>query len=77
MEIIDTGSDLNAYAKLENQSGCCSPAMASALPIAAARSCCGPRPSSPDLHRPLADLLRRYNVNDYAASVRVFAVKTM
>ncbi|HEX2641222.1 MAG TPA: arsenite methyltransferase, partial [Pyrinomonadaceae bacterium] len=28
VEVIDTGSDLNAYAKVENQSGCCSPAMA-------------------------------------------------
>ena len=27
------------------------------------------------LHGRLLDLLRRYNVNDYAASVRVFAVK--
>ena len=26
VDIIDTGSDLNAYAKVENQSGCCSPA---------------------------------------------------
>ncbi len=77
VEIIDTGSDLNAYAKVENQSGCCSPAMASALPVAAAGSCCGPRPPSPGLQRSFADLLRRYNVNDYAASVRVFAVKTM
>jgi ubiquinone/menaquinone biosynthesis C-methylase UbiE len=77
VEIVDTLSDLNAYAKVENQSGCCSPAMASALPVAAAGCCCGPRPSSPGLHRPLADLLRRYNVNDFAASVRVFAVKTM
>ena len=32
-------------------------------------------PGDADLHRRLADLLRRYNVNDYAASVRVFAVK--
>jgi hypothetical protein len=28
-----------------------------------------------NLHHRLADLLARYNVNDYAASVRVFAVK--
>jgi hypothetical protein len=28
-----------------------------------------------DLHERLADLWRGYNVNDYAASVRVFAVK--
>src|SRR5579883_3178111 len=29
VEVIDTGADLNAYAKVENQSGCCSPAPAS------------------------------------------------
>ncbi len=28
-----------------------------------------------ELHQRLADLLRRYDVNEYAASVRVFAVK--
>src|SRR5580658_78221 len=28
VEIVDSGSDLNAYAKMENQSGCSSPAMA-------------------------------------------------
>ena len=27
VEIVDSGADLNAYAKVENQSGCCSPAM--------------------------------------------------
>jgi len=27
---------------------------------------------SPELHSKLADLMARYNVNDYAASVRVF-----
>ena len=76
VDIIDTGSDLNAYAKVENQSGCCSPAMETALPMVSAISCCSPTPSNEaDLHRRLADLLQRYNVNDYAASVRVFAVK--
>ena len=30
---------------------------------------------SSELHGRLADLLARYNVNDYAASVKVFAVK--
>ena len=29
VEVIDTGADLNAYAKVENQGGCCSPAAAS------------------------------------------------
>ena len=76
VDVIDTGSDLNAYAKVENQSGCCSPAMASALPLAPTGGCCAPAPSGgADLHLRLADLLRRYDVNDFAASVRVFAVK--
>ena len=84
VEIIDSGSDLNAYAKAENQSGCCSPAAAGdssqaqsrSLPVSSA--CCTPDPAgaaASSMHERLADLLRRYNVNDYAASVRVFAVK--
>jgi SAM-dependent methyltransferase len=72
VEVIDTGADLNAYAKVENQSGCCSPSAASATPIQA--GCCTP-PADDGLHRRLADLLTRYDVNDYAASVRVFALK--
>jgi arsenite methyltransferase len=75
VEIIDTGSDLNAYAKLENQSSCCS--SSSTLPLVSASSCCSSPSGNADLHQRLADLLRRYNVNDYAASVRVFAVKPM
>jgi SAM-dependent methyltransferase len=76
VEVIDTGADLNAYAKVENQSGCCSPAMASAtgLPVVPDSGYCGPACAS-DLHDRLADLLSRYNVNEYAASVKVFAVK--
>lgn len=76
VDIIDTGSDLNAYAKVENQSGCCSPSMGSKLPLVSASSCCSTTPSSEtNLHQQLAELLRRYDVNDYAASVRGFAVK--
>jgi arsenite methyltransferase len=63
VQVVDTHKDLNAYAKVENQSGCCSPSM---------NSCCG---DSPGVHKTLADLLQRYNVNDYAASVQVFALK--
>lgn len=82
VEIMDTGSDLNAYSKVENQSGCCSPVMveseqeSKSLPLAAS-ACCAPQPTNAEgeLHTDLADLLRRYNVNDYAASVKVFAVK--
>lgn len=83
VEVIDAGSDLNAYAKVENQAGCCSPAMTqiggakNSLPTLDS-ACCTPTPTSgteTELHADLAELLRRYNVNDYAASVKVFAVK--
>jgi arsenite methyltransferase len=37
--------------------------------------CTSAPPNDSTFHRQMADLLRRYNVNDYAASVRVFAVK--
>ena len=67
VEVIDSRSDLNAYAKVENQAGCCSPAMQNGLPVV---SCC-----TSDLHTRLADLLSKYDVNEYAASVRVYAVK--
>jgi arsenite methyltransferase len=67
VDILDTGADLNAYAKVEGQSGCCSPSMDSGLPVVS----CG----STELHDRLSDLLTRYNVNEYAASVRVYAIK--
>jgi len=75
--VSDSGSDLNAYAKVENQSGCCSPAMskpATSLTIAdAGGGCCAPGSS---VHAGLSDLLTRYDVNEYAASVKVFALKS-
>ena len=73
VEVIGTGADLNAYAKVENQGGCCPPA-ASGLPIIDS-GCCSSQPADDTLHARLLDLLTRYNVNDFAASVRVFAVK--
>jgi arsenite methyltransferase len=74
-----SGRDLNAYAKVENQAGCCSPS-ASALSIAEVGCCSTTGESSSDslsaaFHERVKDLLSRHNVNDYAASVRVFAVK--
>lgn len=79
VQIVDSGADLNAYAKVENASGCCSSKVS--LPIAnqpASSSCCGPKTAdtgSGELHKRMAQLLSRYNVNDYAASVKVYAVK--
>jgi ubiquinone/menaquinone biosynthesis C-methylase UbiE len=73
VEVVDTGKDLNAYAKVENQSGCCSPTSPSLDVVET--NCCSTDASNAELHGRLADLLRRYDVNEYAASVRVFAVK--
>jgi arsenite methyltransferase len=84
VEVVDSGADLNTYTKIENQSGCCTPAMAAAstesrtLPVATA-SCCTPGTGAGsadgDLQQSLANLLGRYNVNDFAASVKVYAIK--
>jgi len=69
VEIVDSGSDLNAYAKVENQSACCSPAMDDSA------SCSTPAPVDPTVHRELTDLLSKYDVNSAAASVKVYAIK--
>lgn len=68
VEIVDSGADLNAYAKVENQSGCCSPAMAGG-------SCCSSAPDAATLHGELSALLKEFDVNAAAASVKVFAIK--
>ena len=70
IEIVDGQVDLNAYSKVEGQAGCCSPSMGdgSGLPIV---SCC----STSEVHADLNDLISRYDINAYAASVKVYAVK--
>jgi len=68
VEILDSGADLNAYSKAENQSGCCSPAMSNG-------SCCSPEADRSALHAELADLLSEFDINSAAASVKVYAVK--
>jgi arsenite methyltransferase len=77
VEVIDSGADLNAYAQVENQATCCpAPSSSAALPIADG-GCCAPGGLSLNdeaLHARLADLLKRYDVNDFAASVKVYAV---
>lgn len=75
VEVVDTHSDLMAYALLDGQSACCSPAMTApsgGLPIAT--ECCAP-PASEGFHQELAALFEQYNPNDYAASVRIYAIK--
>lgn len=66
VQIIESGNDLNLYKKVENQSACCSPRI-SEFPIIS--DCCS------EVHNSLSDLIARYDINEYAASVKVYAVK--
>ncbi|MDR3619052.1 MAG: arsenite methyltransferase [Paludisphaera borealis] len=79
VEVVDSGADLNAYAKVENQAACCPPPASTPSGLAVVDAgCCAVGPAAvvdEALHARLADLLRRYDVNDYAASVKVYAVK--
>src|SRR5271155_4981756 len=69
VEIVDSGADLNAYSKGENQSACCSPAIDG-------ESCCAPAPDiAASLHTELTELLTKYDINAAAASVKVYAIK--
>ena len=100
VEIIDSGADLNAYAQIDGQVGCCGGEMVAEPVTIGAASCCTPAPAgssdcctplepvaigeaccspaeaaTPELITRLAELARLHNLNDYAASVKVFAVK--
>lgn len=89
VEILDSQTDLNAYGAVGKQSVCCSPAMgdtadqaAKIKPRAGAAlnvldsDCCGNTPlTAAGIHEDLAMLAEKYNLNEYAASVKVFAVK--
>jgi hypothetical protein len=74
VQVLDTHKDLNAYAQVEGQAGCCSPAASDSGGLPMAEACCGGSEAT-GIHRALADILARYNVNDYAASVQVYALK--
>ncbi len=79
VEIVDSGADLNAYTKVENQSGCCSPSMSTSDGLTVlGDSCCSSDAGSPTaLHQELTELLSEYDVNNAAASVKVYAVKPL
>jgi SAM-dependent methyltransferase len=84
VQVIDTAKDLNAYALAGGSSACCSaPVARSYIPV----SCCSAPRSASDtlplaqtdgdaLHERLAQLLARYDVSEFAASVQVYAIKT-
>jgi arsenite methyltransferase len=75
VEVIDSGKDLNAYKKVENQSSCCSGAKQELTQLSgdAPASCCGSSRGS--VHKDLGALLDEFDVNAMAASVKVYAIK--
>ena len=67
--IKDSKADLNVY-KEGGNAVCCGPKL----------SCCDPTSDSPgkesvDFHKSMSDLLDAFDVNEYAASVKIFALK--
>jgi arsenite methyltransferase len=75
VEIVDSGADLNAYSKVENQAGCCSPSMDTTSGLTVLSESCCSTDSPTSLHQDLTTLLSEYDVNTAAASVKVYAVK--
>jgi SAM-dependent methyltransferase len=76
VEVIDTHKDLNAYSQVEGTACCAPPVMAApAAPgLAVVGGGCEPAPSN-EIHAGFARLLEQYDVNAFAASVQVYAVK--
>jgi arsenite methyltransferase len=67
--VTGTGADLNAYAQI-GSFGCCTSDSAMSV------DCCNSEGSEPQtLHSQLTELFSQFDANDYAASVRVHAVK--
>lgn len=78
LEIVDTGADLNAYAKVETQCGCCCSSPASPTVEPAAAGCCSPPPTVPQnaaFHARMTALGSHHDFNEYAASVKIYAIK--
>ncbi len=82
VEIIVTQKDLNAYSEVEGQAACCAPpaltaSSSSSSGLDVIGGSCTPAAvsSGTALFDGLSTLLKRYNVNDFAASVQIYAVK--
>ena len=74
IHVADSGADLNAYSKVDGQAGCCAPPVSSSKGLPVLGGSCGSEAATGKaLHGQLADLLRRYDLNELAASVKVYA----
>jgi arsenite methyltransferase len=73
VRVVDTKKDLRAYENLAGQGGCCTPITSdSGLPVV--QSAC--HETSSRLIPTLAELCISYDLNDFAASVQVCALKS-
>ena len=62
--VVDDKADLNAYSEVDEQQACCSPAAS-----------CGPTPQETDVHDALRETMKSYDLNEYALSVKFYAMK--
>ena len=77
--VVETGRDLTAYAEVEGQSACCAPqpepsgcGCSSDSSADSGSGCCTP---AKPMHENLGALFEKYDVNAYAAAVKVYAIK--
>lgn len=74
---VDDNADLNAYTKVEGQSACCSPVTPAKGRLSVVSSgCCSPEEPT-TVHDDLAKLLAKFDINEFAASMKVYATKPM
>ena len=79
VEVIDAKKDLNAYSEVEGQMACCAPPALSSSPsgLTVIGGQCAPGSSGTELFDGLSELLKKYDVNDFAASVQVYALEAL
>ena len=75
VEVVDTAKDLNAYTQVDSHSSCCSASKDDSPELVSitSNSCCSSTPASGDKY--LTELFSEFDVNQAAASVKVYAVK--
>lgn len=72
--VADTGADLNVYTQASS-TGCCSPARDISCCAPASGAAAETNDAGSSVHEGLEQVLRQFDVNAYAASVRVYATR--
>lgn len=67
--VVDVNADLSAYTAVDQQTACCAPGCCDTSTTATDE-----QPTKP-MHIDLGELFERHDINRYAASVKVYAVK--